>query len=86
MQAASTVKTLDNHFHQVVILSDSLSVLQASQNNKLPHLTEALQQVAHDRRMILQWIFDHCGVPGNELADWLAKQSARKEQPENSNS
>jgi len=86
MQAASIVQTSDNDFHQVVFLSDALSVLQAFQNNKLPHLTEALQQVAHDRRVVLQWIPAHCGVPGNELADRLAKQGARKEQPENGNS
>ena len=56
-----------------VFLSDALSILQAFQNNKLPHLIEALQQVAHDRRMVLQWILAHCRVPGNELADRLAK-------------
>ena len=55
-------------------------------NNKLLHLTEALQKVAHDRRVVLHWILAHCGVPGNDLADRLAKQGARKEQPENSNS
>ena len=86
MQAASIVQTSDNDFHQVVFLSDALSILQAFQNNKLPHLTEALQQVAHDRRVVLQWIPAHCGVPGNELADRLAKQGAKKEQPGNGNS
>ena len=62
------------------------SVLQAFQNNKLPLLTEALQKVSRNRRVVLQWIPAHSGVPGNELADRLAKQGARKEQPDNSNS
>ena len=86
MQAASIVQTSDNNSYQVVFLSDALSVLQAFQNNKLPHLTEALQSVARDRRVVLQWIPAHCGVPGNEQADRLAKQGAKEEQPENSNS
>ena len=86
MQAASTVQTSDNNSHQVVFLSDALSVLQAFQNNKLQHLIEALQKVACDRRVVLKGFPAHCGVPRNELADRLAMQGAREEQPENSNS
>ena len=36
--------------------------------------------------MVLQWNPAHSGVPGNELADRLAKQGTNKEQPENSDS
>ena len=84
MQAASTVHDSDKEPHQVVFLSDALSVLQAYQNNKLPSLTEALQEVARGRRVVLQWIPAHCGVPGNEQADRLAKEGAGQEQPNNS--
>ena len=42
MQAALIVQTSTNDFHQVAFLSDALSVLQAIQKNKLPHLTEVL--------------------------------------------
>ena len=86
VQAASTVQTSENESHQVVFLSDALSVLQALQNNKLPSLSKALQEIACHRRVALQWIPAHCGVPGNEQADQLAKQGAREEQPENSSS
>ena len=86
MQAASLVQSTDHDTHQVVFLTDALSVLQAYQNNKLPSLTQALQQVATGRRVVLQWIPAHCGVPGNEQADHLAKEGAEKEQPDNSTS
>ena len=75
MQAASIVHGKDTN--QVVFLSDALSVLQAYQSNKLPSLTEALQEVAHGRRVVLQWIPAHCGVQGNEQADRLAKLPLR---------
>ena len=64
----------------MVFLTDALSVLQALDNNKLPQLAKALQQLSTSCRVTLQWIPAHCGVPGNELADKLAKQGAQKEQ------
>ena len=36
------------------------------------------------RRVVLQWVPAHCGIPGNETADQLAKLGARERQPENS--
>ena len=78
------IQTSENNCTQVVFLSDALSVLQAFQNNKLPSLSRALWQVAHTRRTVLQWIPAHCGVPGNEQADTLAKRGAKMSQPNNS--
>ena len=86
LQAATTVQDSDKESHQVVFLSDALSVLQAYQNNKLPSLTQALHALATGRRVVLQWIPAHCGVPGNEHADRLAKEGAGGEQPDNSTS
>ena len=84
VQAASMVQAAADPCQQVVFLSDALSVLQALENDKLPHLTEALQEVSRTRRAILQWIPAHCGIPGNEGADELAKQGAQEDQPANS--
>jgi ribonuclease HI len=44
---------------------------------------EKLQEVARTRRVVLQWVPAHCGIPGNETADELAKLGAREEQPDN---
>ena len=60
-----------------VFLTDALSVLQALTNNTLPHLANALQLLSNNCRVALQWIPAHCGVPGNEQADTLAKQGAQ---------
>ncbi|XP_041351095.1 uncharacterized protein LOC121370061 [Gigantopelta aegis] len=68
---------------QVVFLTDALSVLQALQGEKLPHLNEAMQEVAKGKTSTLQWIPAHCGIPGNEDADRLAKLGANHVQPSN---
>ncbi|KAK7101835.1 hypothetical protein V1264_020159 [Littorina saxatilis] len=84
MQAASLVQDSADPCYQVVFLSDALSVLQALENDKLPQLAKALQMVRQTRRVVLQWIPAHCGIPGNERADELAKEGAVEDQPENS--
>ncbi|XP_041379145.1 uncharacterized protein LOC121391659 [Gigantopelta aegis] len=83
IQAATMIKDAKEDCQQVVFLTDALSVLQALQGEKLPHLNEAMQEVAKERRVALQWIPAHCGIPGNEEADRLAKLGANHVQPSN---
>jgi ribonuclease HI len=68
---------------QIVILTDALSVLQALENHKLPVLSEVLSRMSNTRKIALQWIPAHCGIPGNEKADELAKLGAEGDQPVN---
>ncbi|XP_041349260.1 putative phospholipase B-like 2 [Gigantopelta aegis] len=81
--AATMIKNAKEDCQQVVFLTDALSVLQALQGETLPHLNEAMQEVAKERRVALQWIPAHCGIPGNEEADRLAKLGANHVQPSN---
>ena len=84
LQATSIIQDSVQQCTQVVFLTDALSVLQALQNSKLPHLSRAVHILGQTRRVVLQWIPAHCGITGNEKADVLAKEGAQKEQPEDS--
>ncbi|XP_045161045.2 uncharacterized protein LOC123525949 [Mercenaria mercenaria] len=67
----------------VVIFTDALSVLQALENSKQTSISRALFSLCKTRVVSLQWIPAHCGVPGNENADRLAKLGATDNQPQN---
>ena len=74
----------------VVIFTDSLSTLDALENGTdtskdITQLSWSLHNLisTHSKRVVLQWIPAHTGVPGNERADALAKRGASLPQPEN---
>ena len=80
--AVSCLLKNSNTSGNIVLLSDALSVLQAlsSKDTDLLDLSDSLDLLTQSHVVVLQWIPAHCGVPGNETADKLAKEGAGKEQ------
>ena len=69
-----------------VIFTDSLSALKVlqsldSSNLGIDNLALTIDKVltSYDIKLTLQWIPGHCNLQGNERADRLAKEGARKE-------
>ena len=86
-EAASILK---NHCkiskYRVVLLTDAKSVLQALTSAKCPlteQLLAALCQLHSIALTVVQWIPGHCNIPGNDQADFLAKEGAKLPQIEN---
>jgi ribonuclease HI len=73
----------------VVLLIDYVAVIQAvanedSQNKKVILARyEIRSRQTKGVKVMLQWVSSHCGLIGNEKADYLAKMGSNKKQPPN---
>ena len=70
---------------KTAILTDSKAALQSLISNTpdqpLHQLLKDLQLLPHECTVVLQWIPAHCGIPGNERVDRLAKSGSKELQP-----
>ena len=82
LEGCKLIEEAHQDIFQVVFLTDALSVLQALTSDREQQLMDRIRKAGGNRRIFLQWIPAHCGIPGNELADQLAKSGARKDQPD----
>jgi ribonuclease HI len=71
-------------FSKVVLFSDSQAAIQAIGSNSPPLSDEIFQcrvylrnLIVKKKHVVLQWIPGHCGVKGNEQADFLARKGSR---------
>ncbi|XP_039314694.1 uncharacterized protein LOC113003343 [Solenopsis invicta] len=86
LSAMKIAESKADSFENFIILTDAKSVLQAINNNVLSvyHNKYILEiRRLHSRfknvlskKIMFVWIPSHCGISGNEIADWLAKAGA----------
>ena len=92
----AAIESITGTFHMhpslstdVVVFSDSKSVLQCLKNESLSSrtikdliLTLTKFSDEFNKDITFQWIPSHCNIEGNEAADKLAKEGSTMEQPE----
>jgi ribonuclease HI len=74
-----SIEAKKHHPQKIVLYTDSLSSVLATLNRKTKN-ADAIQlaNLIYERegRVIITWIPSHCGIPGNEKADQLAKETS----------
>ncbi|XP_073972789.1 uncharacterized protein [Rhodnius prolixus] len=80
---------VERKFDQVVFLSDSQAALiavtgaQSGVSADVRACQEMIEKILIEgKHLAFQWIPAHCGLPGNEQADNLAKQGSQCDQPD----
>ena len=83
LTVTETVTHLETRPKQVVLLTDYLSVLASGnlEDYTLQSLMQSLNSLTSRTTAVLQWIPAHTVIHGNEVADQLAKEGSKKQQP-----
>ena len=84
--ATETVTQLETRSKKVVLLIDSLYVLQSltsgnPEDNILHNLVQSINNLKSRTTYVLQWIPAHTGIHGNEVAISWRKREARSSSP-----
>ncbi|GBN65696.1 hypothetical protein AVEN_3446-1 [Araneus ventricosus] len=81
--ALKQLLAIHHKFENAVLLSDSQATIQSISSFELPltpeisHCQELLSTLTlKGNRIVLQWVPGHCGLWGNEQADFLGKRGA----------
>ena len=83
--ATEALKQWERKPQKAVFLSDSLSALQSltseTPDDSQKRLIDTINELAQSTKVVLQWIPAHTGIAGNEIADQLANEGRKKDQP-----
>ena len=85
--ALDSLEDLELNKRNIALFTDSLSALQGLDTDRddltLLKIKQSLSKLGEERNIDLQWIPAHCGIPGNEDPDKLAKigSEANDDQP-----
>ena len=84
LAAAKTLSQEERLPTNTMVLTDCRSVLQSLQSpggeQIFSNIRQELSLFKNKTSVTLQWIPSHCGVGGNEEADWLPKMGSKLEQ------
>jgi len=82
--AANHLIQAPQRWNNIVILTDSLSTALALESSNtddsIKNLKDTLVQLTGHNQVVIQWIPAHCGIPGNDKADLLARDGSQQHQ------
>ena len=87
MAMSKALDWIQQHPTTCVIISDSMSMLQALKSNDWKNCDHLVREIKDkldkiDSKTTLLWVPSHCDIPGNERADHLANQGTKMDQKE----